>query len=218
MIAALQRLAGRRDDARTVSDLVLVLEQQMRTGGGWQDQIGGLVPGVKCIRTAPLRPLRMDIEIVPLLPSVVEELEARLVIAFTGQQRLARNILQIVVERYLRRDAGTLAAIRQLVELADDGRAALAMGRLDELGRVLGGAWRILQQLTPECSNPHLDAIFRATADLSVGGKLAGAGGGGFMGMMAKDPEAARRLARRLQEFDPNIRVYRWALEQGERA
>ncbi len=212
VIRALQQLAGRPDDTETVSDLVLVLEQQMRTGGGWQDQVGGLVPGVKCIRTRPVRPLRMSIERVPLLPQVVEELEQRLVIAFTGQQRLARNILQIVVERYLRREARTLSAIRELVELADDGRSALAMGRLDELGGVLRGAWDVLQQLTPECSNPRIDALFRGVEDLVTGGKLAGAGGGGFMGLLAKDPGAARLVRERLAGFDAEVRVYDWRL------
>ncbi len=216
LIRALLQLAGRPDDTRTVSDLVLVLEQQMRTGGGWQDQVGGLVPGVKCIRSRPVRPLAMDIESVPLLPAVARDLERRLVIVFTGQQRLARNILQIVVERYLRRDARTLAAIRTLVELADDGRAALAMGELDELGRVLGDAWRVLQALTPECSNPRVDRLFRAVEDLTLGGKLAGAGGGGFLGLMARDPEAAARIRTTLEALDPAVRAYDWRLWTGE--
>lgn len=214
VMRALQQLAGRPDDTRTVSDLVLVLEQQMRTGGGWQDQIGGLVPGVKCIRTNPVRPLRMLIEDVPLLPAAIDEFQTRFVVAFTGKQRLARNILQLVVERYLRRDARTLGAIRALVDLADEGRAALAMGRLDDLGEVLCGAWSALQQLTPECSNPQIDALFRAVEDLSVGGKLAGAGGGGFMGVLAKDAEAAARIRTKLVAADPALKVYDWTLDR----
>lgn len=214
VIRALRQLAGRADDTRAVSDLVLVLEQQMRTGGGWQDQVGGLVPGVKCIRTNPVRPLRMQIEDVPLLPEAIGEFEARFVVAFTGKQRLARNILQLVVERYLRRDARTLGAIRSLVEFADEGRAALAMGRLDDLGEVLRGAWSALQQLTPECSNPQIDALFREVEDLSVGGKLAGAGGGGFMGVLAKDAEAAARIRTKLAATDPSLRVYNWTLDR----
>ena len=212
VVRALQQLAGRADDTETVSDLVLVLEQQMRTGGGWQDQIGGLVPGVKCISSVPRRPLRIRVEPVPLMPEVAAELETRFVVAFTGQQRLARNILQRVVERYLRREARTLDAIRRLVELAEDGRAALAMGRLDDVGRVLGEAWDVLQQLTPECGNPYIDGLFRALEDLAVGGKLAGAGGGGFLGVMARDIEAAARIRRLLPTLDPAIRVYHWKL------
>jgi galactokinase/mevalonate kinase-like predicted kinase len=156
----------------------------------------------------------MQIETVPLLPAAIEEFQARFVVAFTGKQRLARNILQLVVERYLRRDARTLGAIRALVEFADEGRAALAMGRLDELGGVLRGAWSALQQLTPECSNPQIDALFREVEDLSVGGKLAGAGGGGFMGVLAKDAEAAGRIRAKLSAADPALKVYDWTLDR----
>lgn len=215
VMRALQELAGRPTDTRTVSDLVLVLEQRMRTGGGWQDQIGGLVGGVKCIRTLPRRPLRMDIEPVPLRPSVRDEFERRFVLAFTGQQRLARNILQLVVQRYLRREARTLDAIRALVEIAAEARAALAMGRLDDLGAALAAAWGALQQLTPECSNPHIDALFREVEDLCVSGKLAGAGGGGFFGLLARDPDAAELVRRRLEAFDPALRIYTWSLDEG---
>lgn len=215
VIRALALLANRPDDWRSVSDLVLVLEQRMRTGGGWQDQAGGLIPGVKCVSTRPVRPLRMTVEPVPLLPRVRAEFEQRFVVVFTGQQRLARNILQIVVERYLRREARTLEAIRRLVELADEGRSALAMGDLDDLGRVLGEAWQALQQLTPECSNPNLDRLFHAIAPWSLGGKLAGAGGGGFMGVMARDAEAANLIRAKLTEIDPAIRSYRWSLDEG---
>jgi len=216
VLRALARLAGAPDDVYTISDQVLVLEQHMRTGGGWQDQIGGLAPGVKCIRTRPVRPLRMEIAPVPLTPETRRALQERLVLAFTGQQRLARNILQIVVERYLRRESRTLEAIRRLVDLADEGRAALAMGEVNDLGRVLREAWGVLQQLTPECSNPRLDRLFREIEPWSLGGKLAGAGGGGFMGVLARDEEAAERIRERLTALDPAIHVYPWSLDEGD--
>ncbi len=57
IVQALQRLAGRPDDPATVSALVLTVEQRLTTGGGWQDQIGGLVPGVKLLSSLPVRPL-----------------------------------------------------------------------------------------------------------------------------------------------------------------
>lgn len=215
LITALQRLAGRPDDACTVSDLVLVLEQRMTTGGGWQDQIGGIVPGVKCTTSVPVKPLRLTIEPVPLLPQAVEELHRRLVIAFTGQERLAKNILQIVVGRCLRRDARALAAIERLVELAGEGRRSLALGDIDGLGLVMAEAWRVHQELDPHCSNPWVDAIYREVEDFAVGAKLAGAGGGGFMGVLAKDEGAANRTREVLSALGRGVRVYDWALWTG---
>jgi fucokinase len=169
---------------------------------------------VKCIRSLPVRPLRLRIEATPLRPETVADLERRLVVAFTGQARLAKNVLQIVVERYLRRDGRLLAAIRRLVELADEGRAALALGDLDDLGRVMDEAWHLHQHLDPHCSNPEVDALMAGVSDLARGAKLAGAGGGGFLGVMAKDAEAAGRIAKRLTELSGQIRVYNWSLSR----
>jgi fucokinase len=75
------------DDASddNVARAVLVVEQIMGTGGGWQDQIGGLYPGIKCTESFPEQPLRL--QVVPLLasPRLIQELEQRLLVVFTGQ-------------------------------------------------------------------------------------------------------------------------------------
>ncbi|MHC4247906.1 MAG: fucose pyrophosphorylase domain-containing protein [Planctomycetota bacterium] len=215
LIRALERLAGREGDERSVSELVLVLEQRMTTGGGWQDQVGGLVPGVKYASSAPVVPMRVRVERVPLLDEVSRELHGRFVLAFTGQERLAKNVLQMVVRRYLQRDAVALGSLARLVELAGEGRRALARGDLDGLGAVMDEAWRVHQRLDPHCSNPGVDEVFRAVDDLSAGGKLAGAGGGGFIGIMAKDAEAAHRVREILSRFGRGVSVHDWRLWEG---
>jgi len=215
LVRALERLAGRPGDDPSVSELVLMLEQRMTTGGGWQDQVGGLVPGVKYASSAPVIPMRLRVERVPLLEDIARELRERFVVAFTGQERLAKNILQMVVRRYLQRNAVALGALSRLVELAAEGRRALALGDLDGLGAVMDEAWRAHQRLDPHCSNPGVDDVFRAVEDLSVGGKLAGAGGGGFIGIMARDAGAARRIREILSGLGGGVEVHDWNLWQG---
>ncbi len=212
LVAALQRLAGRPDDPRTVSDLVLVLEQRMTTGGGWQDQVGALWPGIKAISSVPSRPLTVRVEPITVPAAARLALEQRLVLVFTGQERLAKNVLQMVVRGYLRRDGRVLAALRNLAGLAGDAQQALSLGNLDSLGGILKEVWHAHQQLDPHCSNPAVDAMFRAVEDLAVGGKLAGAGGGGFLGVLAKDAESAQRIAGLLPQRFPGVRVYPWAV------
>jgi len=167
---------------------------------------------VKCISSVPVTPLRLTVEPVPLLPAVVTELEKRFVIAFTGQARLAKNVLQIVVGRYLRREGRVLAVLDRLVELAGEGRQALALGDFEALGRVMSEVWQLHQHLDPHCSNPALDALFAEVEDWASGAKLAGAGGGGFIGILAKDAEAAGRIRARLPALGREVRVYDWAL------
>ena len=214
IIQALQRLAGRPDANATVSDLVLTLEQMMTTGGGWQDQVGGLWPGLKFIHSVPVTPIRLHVEPVYLFDEVRSEFEQRFVVAFSGVDRLAKNVLQIVVARYLRRDHTLIDIIEDLIGLARHAQKSFAVGKLDEVGVVIKEVWRLHQQLDPHCSNPAVDAIFREVHDLSCGYKLAGAGGGGFMGILAKDAEAAGRIRRKLRDFGRGVDLYDWSLAQ----
>lgn len=85
VVKGLLQISGGDGSNENVARLVLVLEQLMGTGGGWQDQIGGLYPGIKFTSSFPGIPLRL--QVVPLLASteLVSELEQRLLVVFTGQ-------------------------------------------------------------------------------------------------------------------------------------
>ena len=85
MVKGLLQIIDGDDSTENVARLVLVLEQLMGTGGGWQDQIGGLYPGIKCTSSFPGIPLRL--QVVPLLasPQLISELQQRLLVVFTGQ-------------------------------------------------------------------------------------------------------------------------------------
>ena len=68
----------------------------MGAGGGWQDQVGGIVPGLKITSTQSGVPQRFDIKKIKLPSNIQSELEKRLVLTYTGQQRIAKNI-QILI-------------------------------------------------------------------------------------------------------------------------
>ncbi|KAF3439829.1 hypothetical protein FNV43_RR18107 [Rhamnella rubrinervis] len=194
-----------------IARLVLVLEQLMGTGGGWQDQIGGLYPGIKFTASFPGIPLRL--KVIPLLasPRLVSELQQRLLVVFTGQVRLAHQVLHKVVIRYLRRDNLLVSSIKRLTELAKIGREALMNYDIDDLGEIMLEAWRLHQELDPYCSNKSVDRLFEFAHPFCCGYKLVGAGGGGFALLLAKDAERAKKLRNLLEEdssFD--AKVYDW--------
>ncbi len=211
MVQALQRLAGRADDPATVMGLVLLLEQRLSSGGGWQDQLGGLLPGAKLLSSLPVRPLSVAIEAIPLEANVLSALHGRLVLAYTGVDRLARDVLQRVMGRYLSRDRAVVGGIGRLVDLADDGRRLLAAGDLDGLGDLVGEVWAIHQELDPHCSNPAVEDLLADLAPLSRGWKLVGAGGGGFALIVARDLESAGEIRRRLA-IRPRVLLPAWSV------
>lgn len=127
------------------------------------------------------------------------------------QVRLANQVLQKVVTRYLRRDNLLIESIKRLAALAKLGREALMNGDIDELGNIMLEAWRLHQELDPFCSNEFVDKLFAFAEPFCCGYKLVGAGGGGFALLLAKDAACAQQLKQALKESaDLNVKVYEW--------
>ncbi|KAF7826210.1 bifunctional fucokinase/fucose pyrophosphorylase [Senna tora] len=214
VVKGLLQIIDGDESTENVARLVLVLEQLMGTGGGWQDQIGGLYPGIKCTSSFPGIPLRL--QVIPLLasPQLISELQQRLLVVFTGHVRLANKVLQKVVIRYLRRDNLLVSSIKRLVELAKIGREALMNCDVDELGEIMLEAWRLHQELDPFCSNESVDRLFSFASPYCCGYKLVGAGGGGFGLLLAKDADCAKELKQKLEnekkQFD--VKIYDWKI------
>ena len=127
------------------------------------------------------------------------------------QVRLAHQVLQKVVSRYLRRDNLLISSIKRLAELAKIGREALMNFDIDELGEIMLEAWRLHQELDPYCSNEFVDRLFSFADPYCSGYKLVGAGGGGFALLIAKDADRAKEL-RQLLEADSSfdVKIYDW--------
>ncbi|XP_077248508.1 L-fucokinase/GDP-L-fucose pyrophosphorylase isoform X2 [Tasmannia lanceolata] len=211
IVKGLLHIMEEDESNENVARLVLVLEQIMGTGGGWQDQIGGLYPGIKCTSSFPGKPLRLQVIPLAASPQLVSQLEQRLLVAFTGQVRLANEVLQKVVTRYLQRDNLLISSIKRLTELAKIGREALMNCDLDELGEIMLEAWTLHQELDPYCSNEFVDRLFGFADRFCCGYKLVGAGGGGFALLLAKDVDSAKELRHLLEEAsDFDVKVYNW--------
>lgn len=80
---------------------ILAMEQIMSTGGGWQDQVDGVTPGMKYITSMPGIDQQLKVSHVEIPEKTKRELDERFVLIYTGQRRLARNLLREVVGRYV---------------------------------------------------------------------------------------------------------------------
>jgi galactokinase/mevalonate kinase-like predicted kinase len=176
-------------------DEVLCLEQMLTTGGGWQDQVGGLIGGIKLITTQPGLPQRIQVEPVLLPPQAAAEFRDRLLLVYTGQQRLAKNLLRAVMGRWMARDPEMVWLQAEIARLAIAMRDALKAGDLDTFGALLGEHWLLNKRMDLGCTNPFIDGLFEAMRSYINGGKLAGAGGGGYAIVVARSREAAKDMA-----------------------
>ncbi len=194
VIRALAVMSGRSLGDHALSEAVMQLEQRMTTGGGWQDQAGGIFPGAKLLITGP--GLRQRIRVQPVVWSDPRQAEfcRHLVLYNTGIQRMAKDLLRQVVSRYLARETATIQVLHSIKTLAVEMSYAMSEGDWKHLGELLDRHWQLNQVLDPNTANAPVNAILDCARPFIYGAKLAGAGGGGFLMLLARDPEAAAAL------------------------
>jgi fucokinase len=126
--------------------------------------------------------------------SVLKEFNERLVVYYTGRNRLAKNILRQIMGDYLSRRQPVFDTLQRIRSTADELRKAFKSRDLNAVGKLMSQSWALNKRLNPTTSNERIDALFALAEPYVVGGKLAGAGGGGFMALLAKDRSSAERL------------------------
>jgi fucokinase len=126
---------------------VLCMEQIMATGGGWQDQVGGLTGGIKCITTEPGIDQQIKVEYVQISTETREELAKRFALIYTGQRRLARNLLRDVVGRYVGNEPDSIYALQKIQDLALKMREELERGDVDAFAQLLNQHWELSQKI-----------------------------------------------------------------------
>lgn len=191
------------------------LEQLIRSGGGWQDQLGGIVPGCKIVRTVPGVEQRPEADLIGIPDEARKELGSRMILYYTGLQRLAAGILHKVVGRYLARDPECLAIVRALKDGAERMRSELSRGDIDAFARTLHEYWVLKQHLDPGSTTPAIESMFATVRGELSGYGLPGAGGGGFLLLIARDAAAAERIRAKLGALEPNpdARLYDAAID-----
>ncbi|XP_034644214.1 L-fucose kinase isoform X1 [Trachemys scripta elegans] len=188
VMAALYRAAGKSANAESLIHAVLHLEQVLTTGGGWQDQVGGLVPGIKIGRSKALLPLKVEVEQIPVPEGFPQTLNQHLLLIYTGKTRLARNLLQDVLRNWYARLPAIVQNADALVSNAEQCARAFRQGNLPLLGECLTRYWQQKKCMAPGCEPLAVRRMMDALQPYVYGQSLAGAGGGGFLYILTKEP------------------------------
>lgn len=200
LLAALFHAGGHEPTTDELIERTLILEQRLSTGGGWQDQVGGIVGGIKSTISAPGIPQRPVVEQIPLSDERLDDLDERLVVYFSGQQRLARDILRRVEGQWLARNPATVLLKAELKNSAASLRQSLLRGDLDSMANEINRYWQIKKQLYPGSTTPSIDVLLLELQGNYAAASLAGAGGGGFGFFLCRDRQQALRLKELLAE------------------
>ncbi len=207
LLSVIARLTGRETSPRELFNLVLQLEQDLTTGGGWQDQIGGVVEGVKTIRTEP--GLIPDPRIHFLPSDVLDPLKngGLTLLYYTGLRRLAKNILGEVVGRYLNRDQAAMGTLRRIHHFPSSMAEAMSAKNLPGFGELLGSAWELKKNIDPNSTTEDIEHILERIQPHIHGATLLGAGAGGFLLMVCRSDKDAGRIRKELTKNPPNDRA-----------
>ncbi|XP_053742256.1 L-fucose kinase isoform X2 [Synchiropus splendidus] len=200
LLAAVYRCTGRTCDTDSLIHDVLYLEQMLTTGGGWQDQVGGLVGGVKVGRSRKCLPLRVEVERLCPPENFLNSLQQHLVLVYTGMTRLARNLLQDVVRSWYSRIPAMVQNVEQLVLTSEESAKAVSEGSLQNLGLCLDRTWQQKKFMAPGCEPASVRRMMDALRPLVLGQSLAGAGGGGFLYLLTRQPNQQKEVLQVLQQ------------------
>lgn len=191
-------------DKNEICHKTLVLEQLLTTGGGWQDQFGGVLQGVKLLQTCKGFEQQPIVHWLPTDLYTQPEYQACHLLYYTGITRTAKTILAEIVQKMFLNDHDQVALLREMKTHSLQMYEAIQRNDFKEMGKLVGKTWLQNQAIDAGTNPLEIKKLTDLIDDLCLGYKLPGAGGGGYLYMVAKDPEAAARIKVILNANRPN--------------
>lgn len=204
VLGAVNDFCGLGWDKYEISNRTLVLEQLLTTGGGWQDQYGGVLHGVKLLQTQPGWQQQPLVRWLPDMLFTSPDYSKCHLLYYTGITRTAKGILAEIVRGMFLNETERLDILAEMKQHALDLYDVIQRGEFEQMGRLIAKTWKQNQRIDNGTNPPSVRAITEKIDDLCLGYKLPGAGGGGYLYMVAKDEEAAARIRKTLTSAPPN--------------
>ncbi len=176
--------------------------------GGRQDQYAATFGGVNFMEfyagdKVIVNPLRIK-------PRYLSELGNNLLLYYTSTSRLSSEIIEAQTRNVKEKNTKSIEAMHHLKEQAQMMKEALLRGKIDEIGEILDFGFRYKKQMADSISNTSLDEIYETAKKAgSTGGKISGAGGGGFM-IFYCPANTRYEVIKQLQRFGGNFRPYQF--------
>ena len=207
LLAALGSSGGFGWDNEEIFQRTLALEQMLTSGGGWQDQAGGIYHGIKLIETLPGLEQNPTIKWLPEHLLGPQQANTVALLFYTGITRVAQTILREIVRGMFLNNGRHLANLFAIRAHALEAYQAIQLESWEGLCRVVQRSWELNEALDSGTNPPEVAAILNQISDWTAGAKLLGAGGGGYLLILAKDLDSAAKIRRSLQERPPNPRA-----------
>jgi D-glycero-alpha-D-manno-heptose-7-phosphate kinase len=186
-----------------IAELAYKIERKdLGIKGGKQDQYAATFGGFNYIEfhaeSTIVNPLRIKRDI-------LNELEYSLLLCYTGKTRLSANILTEQIDKYVKKEKTSIDALDEIKTICNEMKNALLRGHLGEFGELLHEGWMLKKKLASKISNPEIDNLYEtARKNGAVGGKILGAGGGGYL-LLFCDFDKKHIIAEKLENLGGQI-------------
>lgn len=191
-------------DKQAIGHRTLILEQMLTTGGGWQDQYGGVLPGIKMLETSSGMQEQVGIRWLPNLLFTENSGKQHWLLYYTGITRMAKNILAEIVRSMFLNDGMSLRILDTIKEHAEETFDVIQKCDMAQAGEMINRSWELNKALDRGTTTHEISALIDSIKDFTYGQKLLGAGGGGYLLMCARDEGAAARIRKILENEPPN--------------
>lgn len=211
LLMAMSKWKGINLDAYEMADLAYHVEREvLGISGGYQDQYAATFGGFNFIEfhgrnNVVVNPLRIK-------KDIVHELQYNLLLCYTGNIHVSANIIQDQVSNYKNKETDAVAAMSEVKALAYAMKDELLKGNLHSFGRLLDYGWKSKKRMSSKITNPKIDELYEEALKAgALGGKLLGAGGGGYL-LMYCPYNVKHRVAKRMQEVGGQLADWNFEL------
>ena len=214
VLGAISDFCGLAWDKSKIGYRTLILEQLLTTGGGWQDQYGGVLHGLKLLQTGEGFNQNPSVRWLPEYLFTDLQYQGCHLLYYTGITRTAKNILAEIVQGMFLNSATHLRLLSEMKTHALDMFEAIQCGNFETYGKLIAKTWEQKKALDSGTNPPAVEALITQIKEYALGYKLPGAGGGGYLYIVAKDPDAALQIRRQLtaSPHNPNARFVEMSL------
>lgn len=216
VLGSISDFCGLGWDKAMIGNRTLVLEQLLTTGGGWQDQFGGVLHGLKLLQTSDGFNQNPQVRWLPEYLFTDPEYQSCHILYYTGITRVAKSILEEIVQGMFLNSHSHLKLLSEMKEHALELFDVIQEGSFEKYGKLVLKSWEQNKVLDAGTNPPSVESIIHRIKDWALGYKLPGAGGGGYLYMVAKDPEAASRIRQELtlHPVNANARLVEMSLSK----
>lgn len=211
LLSAMAKWKGVSLDSYALADLAYQVErEELGISGGYQDQYAATFGGFNFIEfhgrnNVVVNPLRLKRD-------VINELEYNLLLCYTGKIHVSANVIKDQVNNYTNKNVDAISAMSEVKALAYAMKDELLKGNLHSFGKLLDYGWQSKKRMSNKISNPQIDELYEEAIKAgALGGKLLGAGGGGFL-LMYCPYSVKHKVAERMEHVGGQLTDWNFEL------